>query len=429
MRNSATPVGRLAQVFWTFLRLGCTSFGGPIAHLGYFQQEFVVRKKWFTQSEFASWLALCQFLPGPASSQLGLLLGYARAGYAGAALAWLGFTLPSALILFAFAAGMGTTWSMPATVLFMLKILAVAVVAHALMGMLRTLGRSPAAWGLMTATCALALAQPHVWVQLAWMLVCAMLGLWLFKEKDVACGGADSATGREVGEEVGREVGRTPVVSETASPQPPRSAWPRAMVWFGLPFVFLLFALPWLRHANGGALWALADIFYRTGALVFGGGHTVLPWLQWELVSTGLVGAQDFLAGYSLAQAVPGPLFTFAAFLGALLYGGAGAAVALLCIFLPGTLLVFAALPVWQRLQQKPGARAALRGVNAAVIGLLAAAFYQPIWVSSIAPPWQSPWPLMAAVLAFAALAFWRVPAWALVLAFAAIGWALAFLP
>lgn len=393
--------GRAAEVFWAFLRLGCTSFGGPIAHFGYFHEEFVQRRKWFSEAQFTSWLALCQFLPGPASSQLGLLLGHARAGYAGAVLAWLGFTLPSALLMCALALGMGGYFAVPTSAVTLLKLLAVAVVAHALLGMLRSLGRSFAAWALMAATCTLALWLPNVWVQLVWLLVCAALGHWLFR-------GKETATRAE------------------AVPVPQAWAWHRAVLWPGLLFVALLLTLPWLRHASSDApLWMLADIFYRTGALVFGGGHTVLPWLQWELVHTGQMSAQDFLAGYSLAQAVPGPLFTFAAFLGALMQGSAGAVVALLCIFLPGTLLVFAVLPVWNHLQQNAGARAAFAGVNAAVIGLLAAAFYQPIWVSSI----QSPLAFLVAALGFVALSLWKVPAWALVLMFAAAGLVLHLTP
>lgn len=406
-----SSTGRGAQVLLVFLRLGLTSFGGPLAHMGYFHAEFVRRHQWLDDAQFASWLALCQFLPGPASSQMGLLLGYARAGYVGAALAWLGFTLPSALLLYALALGLHGPLVVPVQVLHMLKILAVAVVAHALLGMMRSLGTSLAAWLIMAGTCALALALPNAWVHLAWLLVCAVLGRVCFMPRPTPRrAGAAASPHACTGGDAARAQGFSP------APAPLRSL-PRAALVCGLLFALLLLALPLLRHWADAPLWAVADVFYRTGALVFGGGHTVLPWLQWELVQGGHVAAQDFLAGYSLAQAVPGPLFTFAAFLGAVTQGHAGAVVALLCIFLPGALLVFAALPLWTRMQQSAPMRRALRGVQAAVMGLLAAAFYQPIWVSSI----QSPAALLLAGAGLAALHL-KVPAWALVLAFAALG-------
>lgn len=422
--SSLSSTGQGAQVFLAFLHLGLTSFGGPLAHMGYFHAEFVRRRQWLDDTQFASWLALCQFLPGPASSQMGLLLGYARAGYAGAALAWLGFTLPSALLLYALALGLHGPLAVPVQVLHMLKILAVAVVAHALLGMMRSLGKSFAAWLIMTGTCALALVLPNAWVHLAWLLVCAVLGRVCCmpcltpRQADAArstslvdkASTATLMTGLRCG---GGEYERETSVPAIALAR----CLPRPALVCGLLFALLLLALPLVHHWADAPLWAVADVFYRTGALVFGGGHTVLPWLQWELVQGGHVEAQDFLAGYSLAQAVPGPLFTFAAFLGAVTQGYAGAVVALLCIFLPGTLLVFAALPVWTRMQQSAPMRSALQGVQAAVMGLLAAAFYQPIWISSI----QSPAALLLAGTGFVALHL-KMPAWALVLVFVALG-------
>ncbi|ROR39702.1 chromate efflux transporter [Diaphorobacter sp. C33] len=390
-----------SRVFLIFLRLGLTSFGGPVAHLGYFREEFVARRGWLTEDAYADLVALCQFLPGPASSQVGLALGLRQAGWGGALAAWLGFTLPSALVMallgLGLVAGQGL---MPAGVLHGLKVAAVAVVAQAVWGMARSLCRGPARLLLMALACALALLWPGVVGQVGAMLVAALAGLALW--------------------------GRA-----SAMPAPPSQSGlaaglrPRTGALLLAAFAALLVLLPLAARARPQGWLVLADAFYRAGALVFGGGHVVLPLLQAEVVATGWVAADDFLAGYGLAQAVPGPLFTFAAFLGAAAGHGAGgwlgAAVCLVAIFVPAFLLVAGALPFWDRLRHNARARAALAGVNAAVVGLLLAALYHPVWTSAI----HAPADLALALAAFAALVWARVPPWLVVPLCGAAGWLL----
>ena len=389
------------RVFLIFLRLGLTSFGGPVAHLGYFREEFVARRRWLTEDAYADLVALCQFLPGPASSQVGLALGLRQAGWGGALAAWLGFTLPSALVMallgLGLVAGQGLV---PAGVLHGLKVAAVAVVAQAVWGMARSLCRGPARLLLMVLACALALLWPGVVGQVGAMLVAALAGLGLW--------------------------GRA-----GAMPAPPSQGGlaagvrPRTGALLLAAFAALLVLLPLAARAWPQGWLVLADAFYRAGALVFGGGHVVLPLLQAEVVATGWVAADDFLAGYGLAQAVPGPLFTFAAFLGAAAGHGAGgwlgAAVCLVVIFVPAFLLVAGALPFWERLRHNARARAALAGVNAAVVGLLLAALYHPVWTSAI----HAPADLALALAAFAALVWARVPPWLVVPLCGAAGWLL----
>lgn len=385
-------------VFLAFLKLGCSAFGGPIAHLGYFRDEFVRRRGWLSESSYADLVALCQFLPGPASSQVGMALGLARAGYPGALAAWVGFTLPSALLLVLFALGLGR-WGalLPAGVLHGLKIAALAVVAQAVWGMGRSLCPDRPRLALMALACATVLAWPSAWAQVAVIAGAGLAGLGLLK--------TDPGAGHE---------------------GLPIAVGYRAALLFLALFAALLVCLPlaaglwpeqWLR---------LFDAFYRAGALVFGGGHVVLPLLQAEVVPSGWVDGDTFLAGYAAAQAVPGPLFTFAAFLGAASSSGpggwSGALLCLLAIFLPSFLLVAGALPFWERLRHSPRARAALAGVNAAVVGLLLAALYQPLWTQGI---------LGAAdftLLLFALLALlaWRLPPWLVVLGCAMAGGLLA---
>lgn len=389
------------RVFLIFLRLGLTSFGGPVAHLGYFREEFVARRRWLTEDAYADLVALCQFLPGPASSQVGLALGLRQAGWGGALAAWLGFTLPSALVMallgLGLVAGQGLV---PAGVLHGLKVAAVAVVAQAVWGMARSLCRGPARLLLMVLACALALLWPGVVGQVGAMLVAALAGLGLW--------------------------GRA-----GAMPAPPSQGGlaagvrPHTGALLLAAFAALLVLLPLAARAWPQGWLVLADAFYRAGALVFGGGHVVLPLLQAEVVATGWVAADDFLAGYGLAQAVPGPLFTFAAFLGAAAGHGAGgwlgAAVCLVAIFVPAFLLVAGALPFWERLRHNARARAALAGVNAAVVGLLLAALYHPVWTSAI----HAPADLALALAAFAALVWARVPPWLVVPLCGAAGWLL----
>ncbi|WP_256656891.1 chromate efflux transporter [Pseudomonas sp. BGI-2] len=371
-------------IFLIFLRLGLTSFGGPVAHLGYFCSEFVQRRRWLSEAAYAELIALCQFLPGPASSQVGMALGLSRAGYSGALAAWAGFTLPSALILtlLAFAITHGG-WALPTGLIHGLKIVAVAVVAHAVWGMARTLCRGPVRVGIMLVATVGVLLWPTSAGQMTVMAVAALIGLVLLQNANGA-----------------QQEGLSIRVSRLAG-------------WLALGlFVALLLGLPLISHRWPDSLISLFDGFYRTGALVFGGGHVVLPLLQSQVVGTGLLSNDVFLAGYAAAQAMPGPLFTFAAFLGASISGWSGALVCVLAIFLPSLLLVIGVLPFWQRLRGNGRVQAALAGVNAGVVGLLLAALYQPLWTTSILGPLD----VLLAVLALMALLFWRCPPWLLVL-------------
>jgi len=385
------------QVFWIFLRLGLTSFGGPVAHLGYFRDEFVQRRRWLTEHSYADLVALCQFLPGPASSQVGMALGLLRAGMPGALAAWLGFTLPSALVLALFGLGLASGAMAPgAGVLHGLKVVAVAVVAQAVWGMARSLCVGRARVTLMALAACAVLLWPNMWAQVGVMLAAGMAGWWLFGRGQAARPGAVPAPADE--------ALRVPVRRRTGA----------ALL---LLFAALLVLLPLAVRLWPGTLLALFDAFYRVGALVFGGGHVMLPLLQAVVVPPGWVSADAFLAGYGATQAVPGPLFTFAAFLGAAMApwpgGWLGAVVCLVAIFVPSFLLVAGALPFWERLRRDANAQAALAGVNAAVVGLLLAALYQPVFTSAILGAAD----FGLALLAFVALVFWRVPPWAVVLA------------
>jgi len=385
-------------LFLIFLRLGLTSFGGPVAHLGYFREEFVTRRRWLDESGYADLVALCQFLPGPASSQVGLAIGLLRGGFPGALAAWAGFTLPSALALTLFGLGI-SSWgeALPAGILQGLKIVAVAIVAHAVWGMARNLctDRLRIAMALAAATAVLLLAA--VWTQLAVILFAGLLGRVLIHP-------AATQPAMPTGSPVGRRLG---------------------LVLLGL-FFALLIALPVLAKASSSQVLALIDAFYRAGSLVFGGGHVVLPLLQAEVISSGWVNNDSFLAGYGAAQAVPGPLFTFAAFLGASMQGApsgwAGSLICLVAIFAPSFLLVSGFLPFWERLRNNQSMRAALAGVNAAVVGLLLAALYDPVWTHAI----FSLADFAVALLALMALAVWKWPAWLVVAGGSAAGWALA---
>ncbi|WP_051231628.1 chromate efflux transporter [Stutzerimonas azotifigens] len=384
-------------IFLIFLRLGLTSFGGPIAHLGYFREEFVARRKWLAERSYADLVALCQFLPGPASSQVGMALGLARGGYPGLLAAWAGFTLPSAIALILCALGL-STWgeAMPAGLLQGLKVVAVAVVAQAVWGMARSLCPDSLRVTLMAAAACFVLAVPSALGQVAVILLAALIGLVLFRPEP---GAATDAL-------------------------PVRTGRRRALLWLAL-FAVLLFGLPLLAEALGWRSLALVDAFYRAGALVFGGGHVVLPLLQAEVVPTGWVGEEAFLAGYGLTQAVPGPLFTFAAFLGAAMRDGPsgwlGGLLCLVAIFLPSFLLVVGALPFWERLRRNARTQAALMGVNAAVVGILLAALYHPVWTSGI----RAPQDFALALLALVALMFWKLPPWLVVAACGLSGWML----
>jgi chromate transporter len=388
----ATP-GRWPEVLAIFLRLGLTSFGGPVAHLGYFRAEFVGKRHWLDDATYADIVALCQFLPGPASSQVGIAIGLSRAGYAGAVAAWLGFTLPSAVLLVAFAYGMtalggsgGTGW------LHGLKVAAVAVVAQAVLAMMRTLTPDRARATIAVVTTMLVLALPSAWILVATILLGGLAGLALPR-----------------GDTPADPVSLPLVVSR-------RTGGILLVIFFAL-----LAGLPLLASVTSSHGIKLVDAFYRSGALVFGGGHVVLPLLKEAVVAPGWVGNDAFLAGYGAAQAVPGPLTTFAAYLGAVMKpqpnGVAGAALCLLAIFLPSFFLVIGALPFWEQLRRQPSAQAALRGVNAAVVGILLAALYDPVWTTGIANAGD----FALAAAAFLLLFMWKTPPW-LVVILCAIG-------
>ena len=392
-RTAAT--GTVGEVFSSFLRLGLTSFGGPIAHLAYFRREFVERRKWLGDAEFAQLLALCQFLPGPASSQLGFSLGLLRAGWLGALAAFLAFTLPSAALLFAFAAllpyvsgGAGNA------VIHGLKLVAVAVVAQGVLGMARQLCPDAVRGSIAGASAASILVAGSAWMQLVVVVLGALAGLAL-------CRGMEPIPGGGVHPPYGARLGWT---------------------LLGV-FVLLLVGLPVVARETEGLV-AVVEAFYRAGALVFGGGHVVLPLLRETVVAPGWISQDEFLAGYGAAQAVPGPMFTLAAYLGARLPGAdggiAGATAALLAIFLPGFLLVAGSLPLWRSIASRPVAARAVAGVNAAVVGLLGAALYDPVWTSAV----QGPVDVAIAIVAFTLLVAWR--AFALLVVFWCVTAALA---
>ena len=382
-------------VFLIFLRLGLTSFGGPVAHLGYFREEFVVRRQWLSERAYADLVALCQFLPGPASSQVGMALGLSRCGLGGALAAWVGFTLPSALVLILLAQGLaGYAEALSGGLLQGLKVVAVAVVAQAVWGMARNLCPDVPRVTLMAVATCVVLLLPSAWGQVGVIAAAALIGLLLCKPPEVS----------------------------THDPLPITIRPGLALCWLAL-FLILLTGLPVLSSLFPQQSLALVDAFYRAGSLVFGGGHVVLPLLQAEVVPTGWVGHDTFLAGYGAAQAVPGPLFTFAAFLGASMNqapsGWHGGLLCLLAIFTPSLLLVIGVLPFWERLRRSPRMQATLSGINAAVVGLLLAALYQPVWTSAI----QSPRDFGLALLALVALQFWKLPPWLVVISGGGIGW------
>jgi chromate transporter len=353
--------GSAREVFATFLKLGLTSFGGPIAHLGFFHRELVERRQWVTESHYAQLLALCQFLPGPASSQLGFALGLLRAGWAGAIAAFLAFTLPSALLLFGFAALLPRmSGPMGAAAIHGLKLVALSVVAHGVMTMATKLCPDARRAGIATVAAAIILLSGEAWVQVLAVVLGGVAGLYLCQEAKPAPGG------------------------ELSLPHGPRTGWILLAAFF-----LLLLGLPVL--ANAGTLFALFEAFYRAGALVFGGGHVVLPLLEESVVGAGWISADDFLAGYGAAQAVPGPMFSLSAYLGASMPGAdgglPGASVALAAMFLPGFLLLSGILPLWRALSRYAAATRAIAGVNAAVVGLLGAALYDPVWTSSVYLP------------------------------------------
>jgi chromate transporter len=377
-RENHSPV----EVLRVFLKLGLISFGGPIAHIGYFRDEFVVRRRWLDDPTYTDLVALCQFLPGPASSQVGLSIGLMRAGYLGGIAAWTGFTLPSAIALVLFAYGAhALVGPIGVGLLHGLELVAVAIVAQAVFGMARTLCPDRQRASIAAVATALVLYSSSSIIQIGAILLGGVAGL-------LVCRTSAPVSTAPVAVPVSRRVGIASL----------------------LVFVLLLFGLPLFRGFGPPRGVALFSAFYRSGALVFGGGHVVLPLLRDAFVAPGWVSDNTFLAGYGAAQAVPGPLFTFAAYLGTVVqpspHGVLGAALGLVGIFLPGMLILLGALPFWDSLRARSGAQAAMRGINAAVVGLLGAALYNPLWTSTI----NTPGDFSMALIGFVLLTMWRAP-------------------
>lgn len=396
--DPAAAPGTPKEVFLAFLKLGLTSFGGPIAHLGYFRDELVTRRKWLSDSAYADLVALCQFLPGPASSQVGFALGMMRAGWLGALAAFTAFTLPSALLLFLFAiTAAGISGPLGTGAIQGLKIVAVAIVAQAVWGMARNLCPDRERAAIAVVAVAVLAFAPGAFGMIGAILAGAVLGLLLGRGTD------------------------TPVSGHVTMPVSRGTAALALALFLGL-----LVLLPLAAGQSQGL--AVIDGFYRAGALVFGGGHVVLPLLQAETVAPGWVTPDAFLAGYGAAQAVPGPLFTFAAYLGAVLEpppnGMAGAVLAILAVFLPGFLILIAALPFWDRFRSLAAAQSLMQGANAAVVGILAAALYSPVFTTAISDLRD----FALALACFVLLTAWKTPPWMVVVVSALAGAGLALL-
>ncbi|MFB4369117.1 MULTISPECIES: chromate efflux transporter [unclassified Pseudomonas] len=378
------------SILLIFLRLGLTSFGGPVAHLGYFRQEFVSRRGWLSEAAYAELIAIAQFMPGAASSKVGMAIGLSQAGYRGALAAWLGFTLPSAVLLMAFALGLaGQGDALASGALHGLKIVAAAIVAQAVWGMARSLCPDTPRRVLMLVAAAVALLVPGAFGQSAIILGAGLAGVALLDTK----------------------------AQTLADPLPIAISRRAGALWLAL-FGVLLVGLPLLAHVADNPLLSLFEVFYRTGALVFGGGHVMLPLLQAEVVPNGWLGNDLFLAGYGATQAMPGPLFTFAAFLGTAIAGVLGGLLCLLAIFVPSFLLLVGVLPFWARLRTRPRLQAALAGVNAGVVGLLLATLYQPVGTSAIGTMLD----FALVLLALVALMVGKLPPWLVVMAGALVG-------
>jgi chromate transporter len=393
--------GSALEVLGVYTRLGLTCFGGPIAHIGYFRDEFVVRRRWIDERSYADLVALCQFLPGAASSQVGFSIGLMRAGYLGGLAAWTGFTLPSAVVLVLFAYGASALrGATGAGLLHGLQLVAAAVVAQAVWAMARTLAADRERASIAVVAALIILFSTSSLAQIVSLLLGGICGLWL-------CSAAPPTTAGPVAVPVSRGVG---------------------LAALALCF-FLLAGLPVLRALAPSETIALIEAFYRSGALVFGGGHVVLPLLREAFVTPGWVSDDVFLAGYGAAQSVPGPLFTFAAYLGAVVkispHGVTGAALGLITIFVPGILILIGTLPFWDAFRTRSEAQAMMRGVNAAIVGLLGAALYNPIWTSSV----RSAPDFGIALAGFFLLTIWRAPPLVVVVPSALGGVALAQIP
>lgn len=378
--------GSPAEVFMAFLKLGLTSFGGPVAHLGFFRKELVERRSWVSESQFSQLLAICQFLPGPASSQLGFSLGLARAGWLGALAAFIAFTLPSALLLIGFASVLpALSGPVGEAAIHGLKIVAFAVVADAVLGMSKKLCPDIQRATIAILSAGVLLVVGNAWIQLLVVFGGALAGIYL-------CKGGATEVASQIPIHYGRKLGGIML-----------------LLFFGL-----LVGLPLFATQNASLI-SMAEAFYRAGALVFGGGHVVLPLLEDSVVSSGWISSETFLAGYGASQAIPGPVFAFSAYLGAVMPTGhnewIGASTALLFMFMPGFLLVAGVLPFWRAISHNTAVSRAVAGVNAAVVGLLAAALYDPIFISAI----QSATDMAIGIVAFAMLFVWRLSAIAVV--------------
>ncbi|MBS4209472.1 chromate transporter [Bacillus sp. FJAT-50079] len=375
----------LIEIFIIASKLGLTSFGGPIAHLGYFHEEYIRRRKWMDEKDYADLVALCQFLPGPASSQVGIGIGVMRAGVLGGMFAFIGFTLPSVLALILFASLLHTFTIESAGWIHGLKLVAVAIVAHAVLGMAKNLTPDIQRRTIALFSMVVTLLWQTAFSQVAVILIAGIIGYFIYKQQTMD------------------KDGSSPIYVPISR----RTAYVCLSLFFAL-----LIVLPILRESVSIHWIALFDHFYRSGSLVFGGGHVVLPLLEREFVPTGWLSTEEFLAGYGATQAVPGPLFTFAAYIGTVIDGWQGGVLATFAIFLPAILLVFGALPFWDSLRRNPKIKGAFMGVNASVVGILISALYDPIWTSTILTPIDF---AFAAVL-FSLLVFWKLPPWIVVL-------------
>jgi chromate transporter len=381
--KNESKIKLLLEILMISTRLGLTSFGGPVAHLGYFHEEYIRRRKWLDEKSYADLVALCQFLPGPASSQVGIGIGVMRAGVLGGIVSFIGFTLPSVLILILFALLLHNFGFSDAGWIKGLKIVAVVVVAHAILGMAKNLTPDVQRKTIALFAIIITLLWQTAFTQVGIILLAAFIGFLLYREQTLE---EDS--------------------THVQFPISHRFAAISLTLFFGL-----LVALPLLRESTNLNWIAMFDSFYRSGSLVFGGGHVVLPLLEREFVPTGWLSEEEFLAGYGMAQAVPGPLFTFAAYIGAVINGWKGGLLATVAIFLPAFLLILGTLPFWNSLRRNPKIKGALMGVNAAVVGILIAALYHPIWTTSILSAFDF---AFAAVL-FSMLVHWKLPPWVIV--------------